>query len=67
MDVDLAMVEEVFFLLEDSEIVLLRGDLQFEDLREDLEDANYEEEPYRGYEAWPVHSGTSHCWRMMVT
>ena len=52
IDIDLAQVEEVFFLLEDSEVVLLKGDLQFEDLREDLEDANYEEEPYRGYEAW---------------
>ena len=52
LEVDLALVEEVFYLIDDTDIILLRGDLQFEDLREDLEDANYEETPYRGYEAW---------------
>ena len=52
IEVDLAPVEEVFYLIADTDIVLLRGDLQFEDLREDLEDANYEETTYRGYEAW---------------
>ena len=67
IEVDLAPVEEIYYLIADYEIILLRGDLQFEDLREDLEDANYEEEPYRGYEAWASPSGTSHCWKMTAT
>ena len=52
IEVDLAPVEEVFYLIADTDIVLLRGDLQFEHLREDLEDANYEETLYRGYQVW---------------
>ena len=52
IEVDLAPVEEVFYLIADTDIVLLRGDLQFEHLREDLEDANYDETLYRGYEVW---------------
>ena len=52
IEVDLTPVEEIFYLIADTDMVLLRGDLQFENLREDLEDANYEETTYRGYEAW---------------
>ena len=52
LEVDLADVKEVLYLIDDTDIILLRGALQFEDLREDLEDANYEETPYRGYETW---------------
>ena len=52
IEVDLAPAEEMFYLISDTDMVLLRGDLQFEDLREDLEDANYEETTYRGYEIW---------------
>ena len=52
IEVDLTQAEEILHLISDTDIGLLRGDLQFDDLREDLEDANYEETTYRGYEAW---------------
>lgn len=52
IEVDLIEAEEMFFLISDTDTGLLRGDLQFDDLREDLEKANYEKTTYRGYEAW---------------
>ena len=52
IEVDLTQAEGIFYLISDTDIGLLKGDLQFDDLREDLEDANYEETAYRGYEVW---------------
>ena len=51
-EIDLEQIDEYLTVVGDSEVNLLKGQFQFDDIREDLDDAGYEEDIYRGYEVW---------------
>ncbi len=52
VEIDFEEVDEYILAIIDSEVLLLKGAFQFEDTRDDLMDAGYEKNSYRGYEIW---------------
>lgn len=42
----------VQMLIQAGEVEIVSGQFQYDDIRDDLDDANYEESSYRGYELW---------------
>lgn len=52
--IDLEEIEMLVIVVfgDSSEVSFLKGDFQFDDLRYDLEEFDYEEDFYRGYEVW---------------
>ena len=56
--IDFADLSEALLVYHDSgEIIVMKGDFDIEDLRDELEDQDAEENSYRGYEIWEDSDG----------